>query len=86
MKVLEFKLPTGSAGMAAGYTRMGINKRLKAVADQWGIKYRTETVGYRFYVEISDRDLTLLALTWTVENPWHRFTLVKNPGPDLFAK
>lgn len=73
MKCLEFKLPSGSAGMAAGYTRAGIKKQLDRMLNENKIgPYKQKTQGYRFKVWLDkEQDYTIFFLLWEVRNQWH---------------
>jgi hypothetical protein len=78
--VIEFGLPTGSAGMAAGMHGQRIRKWLI----EWKNKYNVDITiqptvhkNYRSWVIVEfhrDEDLTLFALTWTHKTfmPWQR--------------
>lgn len=73
---IEFKLPTGAGGMAAGYTKMTISKQLAKIAREHNIKIiDAVSMGYTHCVELSEHDLTLLALCWDSKNQWHKFTV-----------
>lgn len=74
---IEFTLPSGSSGMAAGYTKMSIWRRIQdwAHTHNQSIKY-TQTEKYRFRVQFkNDRALTMLALSWDNINSWHKYTV-----------
>ena len=76
---LEFKLPAGNGGMAAGYRNMHLKKRVQAWADQHNITVVNYTNGYRCCFEFGkDRDYTLFALSWQVNSPWDEFTVVSS--------
>lgn len=76
---LEFKLPQGAGGMAAGYRNMHLKKRILAWADQHNITVINYTNGYRCCFEFArDGDYTLFALTWQVRTPWDEFTVVSS--------
>jgi hypothetical protein len=77
---IEFGLPTGSAGMAAGMH----GKRIRDWLIEWKNKYNVEIAvnanvhkDYRYWVVVEfqrDEDFTLFMLTWTHKTfmPWQR--------------
>lgn len=75
MKCLEFRLPSGAAGMAAGMTKMAIKKKLDNLVSENKIgdyKHRTERYKFRVWLE-KEQDYTVFFLMWeTHNNPWHR--------------
>lgn len=74
VKCLEFKLPSGAGGMAAGYTRQSIGKRLAALRDSGKIgPYKSKTEGYAYKVWLEkESDYTIFFLLWEPSNSWHR--------------
>ena len=76
---LEFKLPSGAGGMAAGYTKMSISKSVDRVCRRLAIELDQKlTVNYRFRVSFKQaKDYTLFALVWQPKNQWHKYTLHK---------
>lgn len=73
---IEFKLPSGAGGMAAGYTKQAIKKQIAKIIREHNITViDTLDMGYRHYVELSEQDLTVLALCWETKNQWHTFTV-----------
>ncbi len=74
MKCLEFKLPNGSAGMAAGYTRAGIRRQLDNMLKENKIgPYKQKTESYRFKVWLEkEEDYTMFFLLWEARNQWQR--------------
>lgn len=74
MKCLEFRLPSGSAGMAAGYTRHGIKQRLDAmVAEKKISQYKHKTALHIFKVWLEkEQDYTMFFLLWEAKNKWQR--------------
>lgn len=71
---LEFRLPSGAGGMAAGYTKQGITKQLKQLTEQYNIRVkRTVQKAYRYRVEFErDQDYTLFALVWVPKGSFWR--------------
>ena len=84
MKCLEFYLPSGSAGMAAGMTRQSIGKRLRDLSDRKLItNYKSYTQGYRFYVWFQyEQDYTAFFLVWEPFNPWHIPKVIEKDYPE----
>ena len=81
---LEFTLPSGSAGMAAGYTRHSISRNISEVASEHDIKWKSSTVGYRYYVQFErSEDYTMFALVWParVKNSWHQYRVMEGNMP-----
>lgn len=75
MKCLEFQLPNGSAGMAAGYTKMNIKKKIdQLVTDNKIGDYKHKTENYRFKVWLEkEQDYTVFFLLWDYSpNQWHK--------------
>lgn len=77
---IEFKLPSGAGGMAAGYRSQALRKRMNSWAEQNNTSIETHIRQYRFYVEFySEQDLTLFCLQWPLtSSEWDRFTVVKS--------
>jgi len=81
---LEFTLPSGSAGMAAGYTRQSISRNVSEVANDHGIIWKSNTVGYRYYIQFEKpEDYTMFALVWQtrVKNSWHQYRVIDGEMP-----
>lgn len=78
---IEFRLPGGAGGMAAGYTKQAINKHLKAIADSGRITIVEQVhQPYRFRVELaSEQEYTILALIWPRKNEWFCYKLYNEP-------
>lgn len=81
---IEFRLPSGSAGMAAGMTRQAIGSRMKALADKHGFSYTTTLSGYSYYVSLlPETAYSLLALVWDHNgNPWRRYIVHEGKMPE----
>lgn len=69
---VEFILPSGSGGMAAGYTAMGIRKALKSWSEQHDIAYKEHpNRGYKFLITFdAPEHYTTFALTYSGKRPW----------------
>ena len=74
---LEFRLPSGAGGMAAGYTKQGINKELKRVCKQYNIDLKEQvTKAYRYRISFKrDQDYTLFALVWQPKSSYFNYTV-----------
>lgn len=73
---IEFKLPSGAGGMAAGYTRQAIKRQVSDIVRKHNITViDTIDMGYTHCIELSEHDLTMLALCWDEKNSWHKFTV-----------
>ena len=74
---LEFRLPSGAGGMAAGYTKMGISKELARVCKQYNIEFEDRvTKAYRYRVSFKrDQDYTLFALVWQPKSTYFNYTV-----------
>ena len=78
MMHIEFKLPTGAGGMAAGYKSMDLRKKVTAWADKHNVTVKNHTQGYRIcFIFERDSDYTLFALSWQAKTSWDQFTLVE---------
>ena len=80
---IEFSLPTGAAGMAAGMTKQSILRLVRELGEQHGFKYTTITRGYKLYIELGrDRDYSLLSLVWDSKgNPRRTYTVREGTMP-----
>jgi hypothetical protein len=78
---IEFRLPSGAGGMAAGYTKMGINKELKRVCEQYKIELKEQvTKAYRFRISFkTEQDYTLFALVWKPKSTYFNYTVWHEP-------
>lgn len=76
---IEFKLPTGAGGHAAGHFSSRLRKRVNAWANDHNITVINYVSGYRICFEFAnERDYTLFALSWQSKNEWDRFRLVND--------
>jgi hypothetical protein len=78
---IEFRLPSGSGGMAAGYTKMAINKALTQTCTQHNITIAEQvTRPYRFRVSFQHpQDYTLFALVWQIKHLYFKYTVWNEP-------
>ncbi len=68
---IEFSLPNGAAGQAAGHANMIINNELVLWSQKYEIPYKTKIVKYKKRVTFEqDEHYSLFAMTW---NPHRRF-------------
>ena len=75
---IEFILPRGAGGMAAGHFAHSIRKKMKEWADKHNVTVINYVGGYRICFEFAnDHDYTLFALTWQPQNSWQQYKLVK---------
>ena len=79
MKCINFTLPSGSGGMAAGHALQGIRKKLTKFCEQYKIdSYYSATEGYNFYVWFNeDKFYTLFVLVWDNKEYWRQPTIVE---------
>lgn len=62
---LEFKLPSGAGGYAAGVANQILNKELHAWADQYNIAYTKKLHKYTVRIAFdNDNIYTFFAVTW----------------------
>ena len=74
---LEFRLPSGAGGMAAGYRNQNLRKRVGNWAAEHNVKLINYTNGYRCCFEFGKpSDYTLFALSWQVKSVWDEYTIV----------
>jgi hypothetical protein len=77
---IEFRLPNGAGGMAAGYALSAIRKDIESWADKHAIPYRTKLHKYTFRLCLnSDREYTQFALTWNPEHDVSNYFVFINP-------
>lgn len=76
---IQFKLPSGAGGMAAGYRNMHLKKRVQALADLHNITVINWTNGYRCCFEFARAsDYTLFMLAWEVKSIWDQYELIND--------
>ena len=74
---IEFRLPQGAGGMAAGHRNHLLKKRVRAWADEHNIAVINWTNGYRCCFEFAkDSNYTLFALSWPVKSMWDEYTVI----------
>ena len=78
---IEFRLPGGAGGMAAGYTKQAIIKQLKETCAQLNLTIVQQVQqSYRFRIELAnEREYTILSLAWQPKTQWFRFKLFDEP-------
>lgn len=78
---IEFRLPGGAGGMAAGYTKQAILKDLKSLVDAHHLTIVEQVQQpYRLRVELAGPEqITLLLLAWKPKNQWFKFTVWNEP-------
>jgi len=79
---IEFRLPTGAGGAAAGHAAWMIKKNIAAWAEKYAIKYRVKSVNYtlRLCLE-SEKDYSFFQLSWSPDNHWfNQYTIVYPDG------
>lgn len=77
---IEFQLPNGAGGMAAGHALSLIQTEVAAWAEKYGIEYRTKIHKYTYRVcLLSDKDYTQFALTWDPNSYAAKRFEFKNP-------
>jgi hypothetical protein len=77
---IEFRLPSGAGGMAAGHALSLIRKDIEAWAAKYRIEYRTKIHKYTYRLCLySDKDYTQFALTWEPNSSVSKSFEFKNP-------
>lgn len=86
MTHIEFGLPCGSGGLAAGYHSQYIRKELAKWSREYNVTVKTSVINrdYRSWICVEfaeNSDLTLFALTWTAKTfmPWQLAKPAENP-------
>ncbi len=78
---IEFQLPNGAGGMAAGHAVSVIKKAIAEWAEQYNITYRTKIHKYTFRVCLeSDEHYTLFELSWNPKRPYLYTYRLVTPG------
>ena len=78
---IEFKLPSGAGGMAAGYRNMHLKKRIREWAELHNvtITHWNASSGYRSCFQFArESDYTLFALSWQATSIWDQYEIVNN--------
>ena len=74
---IEFKLPRGAGGLAAGHYNNSLKKRVQAWAEEHNVTVINWTNGYRCCFEFANnRDYTVFALSWNSRTEWDQYTIV----------
>lgn len=69
---IEFSLPNGSAGQAAGHANMIINNALLAWSEKYDIPYKTKIIKYTKRVTFEkDEHYSLFAMTWNIDKKFY---------------
>lgn len=78
---IEFRLPSGAGGMAAGYTKQAINLALRDTCLKHNIIIVNQvTQPYRYRIEFKQpSDYTLFALVWHIKNYNFKYTVWNEP-------
>lgn len=77
---IEFSLPNGAGGMAAGYAISAIRQDIEIWAEQYNITYKTKLHKYTLRLCLNtDKEYTQFALTWNPVNNASRYFEFKNP-------
>jgi len=75
---IEFILPSGAGGLAAGYRSHRLRTQIKTWADEHNIQVKSfNGAAYRLCFEFTKpSDYTLFALCWQVNSSFDKFVLV----------
>ena len=75
---IEFTLPRGAGGQAAGFYAMNIRKQITAWAEQHNVQVKSYCgASYRLCFEFGRPvDYTLFALHWQPNSEFNRYTLI----------
>jgi hypothetical protein len=77
---IEFRLPNGAGGMAAGYALSAIRQDIETWSGTHNIPYRTKLHKYTFRLCLNtDQEYTQFALTWHPKHEASRYFEFKNP-------
>lgn len=78
---IEFHLPTGAAGMAAGMTAYNVRQKLKLWAEEHNVVYHVHHWGYKLHVTFDNKtDYTLFSLSFTANIP-HGWKIIDESLP-----
>ena len=80
---IEFRLPSGAGGMAAGHAARVIRKQLNEWHAKHGISFTTRADGYKFIVELpTEQDYSFFRLSFDpcgfYSPSWDRIKIVDN--------
>ncbi len=77
---IEFRLPTGAGGLAAGHFYSLIKRDIEAWAEKHGISYKTKLHKYTYRLCLEkDSDYNYFALTWNPQHSISQQFSFKNP-------
>lgn len=78
---IEFRLPSGAGGMAAGHTKQAIIKQLNSICTTYHIQLAQQVQQpYRFRVSFKQsKDYTIFALVWDIKNTYFKYTIWNEP-------
>ena len=70
---IEFSLPNGAGGMAAGHAASALRREIEKWATKYEIPYRTKIHKYTFRVCLdSDEQYTFFQLSWDPQSEYFR--------------
>ena len=68
---IEFVLPNGAGGMAAGHAASALRREIETWAAKYNISYKTKIHKYTFRVCLdSDDQYTFFQLSWVPKSPY----------------
>ena len=68
---IEFRLPSGAGGVAAGYASSRIRRAIEAWTAKYNISYRTKVVKYTLRLCLErDEDYAFFQLSWDPDFEW----------------
>jgi hypothetical protein len=77
---IEFRLPNGAGGMAAGYALSSIKHDIEIWAEKYNIPYKTKRHKLTFRLCLNtDKDYTQFILTWDPKFVVSKHFELKNP-------
>ncbi|CAB4133403.1 hypothetical protein UFOVP257_175 [uncultured Caudovirales phage] len=77
---IEFRLPTGAGGMAAGHAYSLIKQDIEEWAQQYNVPHKTKIHKYTYRLCLeNDSDYNFFALTWNPKSSASKNFSIKNP-------
>lgn len=77
---IEFNIPNGAGGMAAGHALSAIRGDIELWAKQYNISYKTKLHKYKLRLCLNtDKEYTQFALTWNPKHNASRYFRFKTP-------
>ena len=68
---VQFNLPNGAGGMAAGHALSIIRREIEQWSTQYNIPFRTKLVKYTFRLCLErQQDYVMFQLSWNPKNVW----------------